>query len=146
MAKLEGRISIAGLPPNRGLLVNLCLFPVPGLDSPPPFDGDPPAEIISDCEKIFENVDLDRESQEISAELPFGVERSTGYYFVQVRIILFRVQNEKVFGQAEQFFFARRPIEIAPEPQGYVTFPISWPTEPLDALGHIETFYPRPEN
>jgi hypothetical protein len=36
MAKLEGAIAIAGLPPHRGLIVNLCFFSVGAADAPAP--------------------------------------------------------------------------------------------------------------
>jgi hypothetical protein len=42
MATLEGTIAVAGLPPHRGLIVNLCFFPVGAADAPAPYGGDPP--------------------------------------------------------------------------------------------------------
>jgi hypothetical protein len=143
MARLEGTISLAGLPPHRGLIVNLCLFPVAGADSPAPYDGDPPAEAVTDCDKVFEGVDLNKESQETTFECGFGVDRPPGYYYVQLRVIMFRARDGKVIAQAEQFFFGRRPLHIAAEPEGRVTLPVSWPSEPLDALHHYGTIHPQ---
>jgi hypothetical protein len=134
MAKLEGTISITDLPPHRGLMVNLCFFAVAGADSPPPYNGDPPAEAATDCEKVFEQVDLDKESQETTFEHHFRVERSPGYYYVQLRAMLFRIRDGKVLAQVQPFFFARRPVQVAAIPEGNVTFPVSWPTAPLDTL------------
>src|ERR1700687_1905593 len=121
MAKLEGTILITGLPPHRGLIGNLCFFVVVSADSPPPYNGDPPAEAATDCEKVFEQVDLDKESQATTFEHHFRVEHSPGYHYVQLRVILFRTRNGKVFAQAEQFFFAQRPLDIAKKPEGNVT-------------------------
>src|SRR5439155_11742658 len=73
----------------------------------------------------------------------FGIERSPGYYYVQLRVMLFRVRAGNVFAQLEPFFFARRPLHIAPEPEGLATFPVSWPTEPLEALHHYATLSPK---
>ena len=64
MPKLEGTISMSRLPPKRGLIVNLCFFAVAGPDAPAPYGGDPPAEAATDCDKVFEQVDLQKESQE----------------------------------------------------------------------------------
>lgn len=64
MPKLEGTISMSRLPPNRGLILNLCFFPVAGADAPAPFGGDPPAEAATDCDKVFEQVDPEKESRE----------------------------------------------------------------------------------
>ena len=143
MGRLEGTISMTGLPPHRGLIVNLCFFAVKGPDSPSPHNGDPPAEAATDCDKVFEQVDLDNESQETTFEHHFSIERQPGYYYVQVRVILFRMREGSVFAQAEQFFFARRPIHIGAELDGQHTFPVSWPTDPLEALHHYGTISPQ---
>ncbi|HVS35282.1 MAG TPA: hypothetical protein VMS17_06840 [Gemmataceae bacterium] len=143
MAKWEGAILITGLPPHRGLIINLCFFAVAKPDSPPPHNGDPPAEAATNCDKVFEQVDLDMESRETTFEHHFGIERSPGYYYVQLRVILFRAREGKVFAQAEQFFFARRPLLIGAELEGNVTLPVSWPTEPLEELHHYGTVSPQ---
>jgi hypothetical protein len=110
VAKLEGTIAVAGLPPHRGLIVNLCFFPVSTAAAPAPYGGDPPAEAVIDSHEVAKQVDLNTESSQSSYDLPFAVERPAGYYYLQVRAILFRAQEGKVFAQAEQFFFARRPL------------------------------------
>lgn len=143
MPKFEGAISITCLPANNGIIVNLCFFPVASPDAPVPFNGDPPTESATDCEKIFERVDLDKESQETNFEHHFSIERLPGYYFVQLRVLLFRKQNGKVIAQAEQFFFARRPVHIPTQLEGNVTLPVSWPPEPLEELHHYGTFTPQ---
>ena len=143
MARLDGTISITGLPPHRGLIVYVCVFPVTGPDAPVPHAGDPPAKVATDCDKVIEQVDLERESQETTFEQPFGIERSPGYYYVQIRVTLFRNRNGRTFAQVEQFFFARRPVHIAKDAEGIITFPVSWPVEPLEALHHYETVVPK---
>jgi hypothetical protein len=109
MARLEGTIAVAGLPPHRGLIVNLCFFKVGAADAPAPYGGDPPAEAVTDSHEVAKQVDLHTESSQSGYDLPFAVERPAGYYYLQVRAILFRTQAGKVFAQVEQFFFARQP-------------------------------------
>src|SRR5262249_53282714 len=135
MAKLEGAIAVTGLPPHRGLIVNLCFFPVEAADAPAPYGGDPPGEAVTDSHEGAKQVDLNPESSQSAYDLPFAVERPAGFYYLQVRAILFRTQAGKVFAQAEQFFFARRPLPLTEEPLGLVTLPVQWPSIPLEELG-----------
>ena len=85
---------------------------------PAPYGGDPPAEAVTDCHEVANQVDLHTESSQAAYDLPFAVERPAGFYYLQVRAILFRTQAGKVFAQAEQFFFARRPLPLTEEPLG----------------------------
>ncbi len=134
MAKLEGTIAVASLPPHRGLIVKLCFFPVESSDALAPYDGDPPAEVVTDCHEVAKQVGLHTESSQSGYDLPFVVERPSGFYYLQVRVILFRIQAGKVFEQTEQFFFPRGPLSISEEPLGQVTLPVQWPQIPLDEL------------
>ena len=90
MGNLDGTVSITGLPPHRGLIVNLCFYEVDGPDAPAPYDGDPPAAAGTDSQKIAEYVHLEEESRQSTFEQRFSIEHRTGYYYVQVRVILFR--------------------------------------------------------
>src|SRR5689334_3798740 len=108
MDTLDGILSISGLPPHRGLIVNLCFSGVPAADAPAPYAGDPPARAATDCHEVYKQVDLDREWSQSAYDLPFSIERQPGFYYIQVRAILFRTQGGKVFAQAEQFFYSRR--------------------------------------
>ena len=136
MVTLEGTIAITGLPPHRGLIVTLCFFPVRAADARDPFDGDPPVEAVTDTQEVANQVDLDAESSQSDYDLPFVLERPAGFYYLQVRCILFRSQAGKVFAQAEQFYFARRPLSLSEEPPlGHVTLPVQWPQIPLEELG-----------
>ena len=62
MAKLEGMVAVDGLPPHRGLIVNLCFFPVGSADAPAPYGGDPPGEAVTDSHEVAKQVDLNTES------------------------------------------------------------------------------------
>src|SRR5947209_6364411 len=121
MAKLEGSIAVSGLPPHRGLIVSLCFLPVKSADVPAPYGGDPPAEAVTDSHEVAKQVDLHTESSQAGYELPFVVERPAGFYYLPVRAILFRTQADKVFAQAEQFFFARRPLPLTEPALGAIT-------------------------
>ncbi len=143
MVELHGIISLTDLPPHRGLILNLCFYPVDGPDAPAPYAGDPPAEDAIDCHRVAEQADLGAESQQREFDQPFSVERRPGYYFIQVRAILFRSKSDSVFAQAEQFFFARRPVRIGPSANDPIILPVSWPTERLEDLHHYGTVSPQ---
>jgi hypothetical protein len=139
MARLEGTIAVAGLPPHRGLIVSLCVYRVEAADAPAPDGGDPPAEAATDCHEVSNQVDLNAKSSRAAYDVPFSIERPAGFYYLQVRAILFRTQAGKVFAQAEQFFFGRRPAHVAQEPEGTLTLPVCWPAQSLEQLHHHGT-------
>lgn len=144
---LEGMIAITGLPPHRGMIVRLCFYRVDLADAPAPYGGDPPVGAATDCHEVVKHVDLNAESSQGACELPFRVARPAGFYYLQVRAILFRAPAGEVFAQAEQFFFGRRPVhvapEVAPEEEGVLTLPVSWPTQSLEELHTYGTMSPR---
>src|SRR5262245_59316383 len=144
MSTLDGTLSLSGLPPHRGLILKLCFYSVPSADAPAPYAGNPPAEAATDCHEFYNQVDLHTELTQSAYELPFHIERPPGYYYLQVRAILFRNQGGKVFAHAEQFFYSRRPVAIPQAVEGHLTLPVSWPTESLDELHHHGTVHPRP--
>src|SRR5260370_36147912 len=143
MARLEGTIWVAGLPPHRGLIVSLCVFRVGAASDPAPYGGDPPAEAVTDSHEVFKQVDLNTESSQAAYDLSFAVELPAGFYYLQVRTILCRTQAGKVFAQAEQFFFARRPLPLTEEPLGHITLPVQWPQIPLEELGTYGALEPQ---
>jgi hypothetical protein len=145
LAKLEGTISVSSLPPHRGLTVNLCFFRVGSATDPAPYGGNPPAEAVTDCHEVFNQVDLHVELSHTTYDLPFAAERPAGSYFLQVRAIVYRTQAGKFFAQAEQFFFGRRPLQLTEEPLGHVTLPVQWPQIPLEELGTFGVVKPRGE-
>jgi hypothetical protein len=143
MAKLEGMIAINGLPEHCGLIVNLCFFPVERDDTPAPYGGNPPGEAVINSHEVCKQVDLNAQISRCDYDLPFVLERPVGFYYLQVRAILFRGQAGKVFAQAEQFFFARRPLQLTNEPIGRITLPVQWPQIPLEDLGSYGVVEPK---
>ena len=137
-----GQITIENLPPYYGLTVSLAFFPVEGPDSDAPFDGDPPGDAVTDCPELYDHVDLDNECGESTRNIPFSIEHSAGHYYIQLRTLLYRKQEGRVFAQAEQFFFGRRPLELLADIPA-VTLPVEWPSIPLDELGRYGTVKPQ---
>lgn len=137
-----GQVTIDRLPPHYGLSLRLAFFPVEGPDSPKPYDGDPPVESVTDDPKLYEKVDLDAELVETKRTIPFSIQHAAGHYYIQLRTILYRKQEGKVFAQAEQFFFGRRPLALLDDLPS-VTLPVEWPQIPLDELSHYGTIEPK---
>lgn len=131
----EGVVEHSNIPQGRrGLSVDIAFFHVPDINSPPPFAGDPPGDAVTDCHKIYENVDLESDSISIPNLIPFSIPRDAGVYYLQIRAILYRFSDGQHFAQHEQFFFSRRPLELTPEHPA-VTLPMEWPDIPLEDLG-----------
>jgi len=143
MAAFQGTIAISDMPPHRGIIVNLCFFSVPEVDASPPYDGDPPAEKATDCQEVLHDVHPDEERSEAGRECSFSLQRDEGYYFIQIRVILFRQNEGRLLAQAEQFFFRRRPLVVSAAYSPAVTFPIRWPDTDLGELHHYGTIAPR---
>ena len=142
MATMSGQISFTNLPPHCGISVSLAFFEVEGPDSEPPHAGEPPIHAINDCPELYnDDVDLDRELIQPSRDIPFSIEHRTGHFYIQLRTILFRKHNEKVLAQAEQFFFGRRPLTLLHDMPS-VTFPIEWPSTPVEELEHYGSVNP----
>jgi hypothetical protein len=143
MGTLNGTIAMTGLPAHLGMIVDFCFYAVSAADAPAPYDGDPPAEAATDCQQVIKDVELNAESQHTSRDLAFCAERPAGFYYVGVRVVLFRKDGNKVFAQVEQFFFARRPLPMPDEGEILVTFPVTWPALPLEQLHHYGTISPQ---
>jgi len=141
MGKLVGKIVITNLPPRRGVIVSVAFFRVPRADAPAPFNGDPAGDLVTDKVELLNDVHLEREKADSSLEEDFELDRPDGFYYLQVRAILFRTQGEsgRTFAQAEQFFFGRRSLAI---PCERVTLPVEWPQIPLESLHHYGTVRP----
>ena len=138
----DGAIEHSNLPPARGLTLDVAFFRVPTADTPPPFDGNPPGDAVTDCHTVYKQVDLDTDSIDIPELLPFSIPREPGIYYLQLRAMLCRFHNGKHFAQTEQFFFTRQPLEISPELPS-VTLPMEWPDIPLEDLGVYGTVKPK---
>ena len=143
MATLNGEVVLSGLPPHCGLIASLCFFSVAHADAPVPYGGDPPASAVIDCHEIVETVDMHTEVSQEVRELQFTTERPVGFYYLQVRAVLFRARADKLFAQTEQFFFGRRPLPLTEEPSGRITLPVRWPQIPLDELGSFGVITPQ---
>ena len=137
-----GQIKIDKLPPHYGLVVSLAFFPVDSPNAAVPFDGDPPVDAVTDCWELYNIVDLDTQRDEQSASIPFSINCPAGYYYLQLRTLLYRKQDGKVFAQAEQFFFSRRPLELLADIPA-VTLPVEWPSIAIDDLEHYGTITPQ---
>ena len=96
---LSGHIALSNLPPHRGLIVSLAFFEVASMLADPPYDGDPPSEAITDYIGLYEVVDLDCEVTETVQNIPFVIEHTAGYFFLQIRATLFRVKNSRILAQ-----------------------------------------------
>jgi hypothetical protein len=138
----SGIIEIGNLPPHFGLTVSLAFLSVADPDAPAPYDGDPPAEAITDCLEVYNEVDLNTEIQDSTRAIPFALERAAGYFYLQLRTQLYRKQDGKVFAQAEQFFYGRRPLALLDDLPS-VKLPVEWPPIQLDDLGHYGTVEPQ---
>jgi hypothetical protein len=143
MAKVNGTIRLSGLPPHRGLILNVCFYKVSGFEAPPPYGGDPPATAAVDIHKVSEDVHLETESRQTDIEKLFALEHEPGYFYVEVRPILFREGKESMLAQAEQFFFGRRPLRVSDESQEPVTLPVAWPQMDVADLHHYGTLKPQ---
>jgi hypothetical protein len=143
VAKLDGTISLTNLPPHRGLIINLCLYEVSDADVPAPHGGEPPSDMATDCSEVVENVHLEKESQRSAIEQTFSIEHLPGYYYAQIRAILFLEQAGAVLAQAEQFFFGRRPVRIEGDKGNPITFQISWPKKAIEKLHRYGTINPQ---
>ena len=141
MKTLAGKIALHNLPPHRGLSVNIAFFPVQDDKAPKPFGGDPPGDAIKDTETVFEAVDLANEITVSTRDIPFSLSRPPGYYYIQLRFILYRIQDGKAYAQAEQFFFGKRTLPLFDNISG-ITLPVEWPPIPLKELGAYGTIQP----
>ncbi|HLY11823.1 MAG TPA: hypothetical protein VKW04_21155 [Planctomycetota bacterium] len=141
--KVAGIITLSELPPHRGLILNVCFYKVSAFDTPPPYDGQPPAKAAIDVHQVVEDVDVERESPATSREHPFALEHPTGYYYVEVRAILFRKRGDLMMAQVEQFFYGTRPLLITESVEAPVTFPVVWPADSPERLKTFGIFRPQ---
>ena len=142
---LSGKISFSNLPPHRGLSVSLAFFEVDDMDSDPPYNGDPPADAVTDSQDLYNKVDLETESAITALDIPFSIEHAPGHFYIQIRTILYRKEQGKFFAQAEQFFYGGRPLPLL-EDIPSITFPVEWPSIPLDELGIYGKIEPKNSN
>ena len=101
---LSGIVEVDKLPSHFGLSVNLVFFPVSDADDPAPHNGDPPADAVTDSDQLYNEVDLDIEIVDSKRTIPFSLSKLEGYYYIQVRILLYRKQGNKLFAQGRTVF------------------------------------------
>jgi len=142
MATLEGTVSIDRLPAHRGALVSLAFFRVDSSEDPPPYGGEPPPDACRDAVDVCVEEPGTADIHESPRQWPFAAARTPGHYYVQLRVILYRKHSEKMYAQAEQFFFRRRSIHVSEEGLAGITFPVVWPAQPIDELAHYGTVHP----
>jgi hypothetical protein len=94
---------------------------------------------VTDQAQILNDVHLEQARADTSVERAFELDRPDGFYYLQVRVILFRAQGGKTSAQAEQFFFGKRCLVV---PCDGVTLPVVWPEIPLEDLRHYGTVRP----
>ena len=95
MAKLEGTIAVDRPATAPRADRQPVLLPGRSADAPAPYGGDPPAEAVTDSHEVAKQVDLYTESSRPEYDLPFAVERPAGFYYLQVRAILFRSRRAR---------------------------------------------------
>src|SRR5579862_1323312 len=127
--KIEGVLALSGLPPHRGLILHLVFYEVGGPDVPPPYDGRPPAEAAKDVVNVLDDVNVDVESTAAVREQKFALEHPTGWFYVEVRAVLFRKRETNLIAQVEQFFYSKRPLRIREAGNTPMTYPVAWPAD-----------------
>lgn len=142
LKQFNGQISIKNLPPNYGLIVSLQFFEVDNLDAGAPLDEEILAEDRIDCIQIYSEVNLDLESQESLINIPFSIEHYIGYFYIQVRVIMFRKNQNRAFAQLETFFFGSRPLPFLDNLTSII-FPVEWPSVPVEQLENHNRFTPQ---
>ncbi len=138
---ITGNVVIEDVPHNYGMIVSLAFFPVKRKDDPPPHGTYPEEQYIKDTYEIMDTVNLDRERTEHQNVIPYTFTKKPGYYYVQIRAILFRKNSNNVFAQTEQFFFEKRPLEITDHITN-LELPVRWPSIPLEQLGSYGVIQP----
>lgn len=142
MNSLHGKVTVSNLPPHLGISATIAFFPVEKESSEAPYDGNPPGDLIKDFQEISDVVKFEGVIKDASREFAFSLQRPSGYYYLQLRFILYRVDKGKVYAQVEQFFFRRRPVALF-EDIFEVNLPVKWPSIPLDELETYGTVKPK---
>jgi len=144
--ELNGTIEISGLPPFRGHSITLSLFSVQGPDAPAPFAGNAPPEARLDEEEISKSIHFDREDNSGSIHTNLRLRRPSGWYYVQINVILYREHANKKYAQVERFFFRKRALEIPSANGKLVVLPVSWPPTSIEDLGIYGVIKPQKKN
>ncbi|HWX18274.1 MAG TPA: hypothetical protein VN578_00060 [Candidatus Binatia bacterium] len=131
--EVTGTVRIADLPPFIGYSASLSLFEVSSVDAPPPFPDVAPPEARLDEAQLGEATHFEREDITGTLEVSFRLRRPAGWYYLQLNVILYRMEDGKRYAQVERFPFRKRPLEI-PAGGQVITLPVSWPKTPIADL------------
>ena len=143
MVTIEGTVTIGNMPPHRAAMVSLSFYAVSGAESPPPYGGDPPADAYDQSVEVCSESPSETDFCEPHRSWHFAAETATGYYYVQLRVVLYREQDGRMFAQCEQFFFRRRPLHVPEDGVSDVAFPVTWPELALEDLHQYGIVSPR---
>jgi len=146
MAKVTGSVSVADLPPHLGIMASLCFFEVSGPEDARPDPESLPPEESDDVHLLAKEVDLEKTARRVAFIKPFEIEHKPGFFYIQLRVVLFRDSGKGVVAQVEPFFFNRRPLHVEESPQPPVLFSVSWPPTPLDRLHRHGRIRPNPSS
>jgi hypothetical protein len=95
---IEGIIKLSSIPTHKLMSLNLSFFEVKNLSSPIPFGGEPSAENYTDTVSIKDYTEPYKE------ELNFRLPHSSGFYYLDVGIIVIFEKNKKNTPKLNIFF------------------------------------------
>lgn len=142
---LAGEVLIENLPEHIGVMINLALLPVASANSPVPYDGNPPGDAGLDLHPVINEMEglenLKSVRPAASRRFLYELRRPQGHYYIQVRVIAFRMIDSQFSAQVENFFFSRRTVALV-EDIFALDFPVSWPSLSPDELHSYGTIHP----
>lgn len=145
---LSGAVKILGLPECRSWSVDLYPFPVKNMTSPLPYNGSPPNN------KYPKNISIRGMNDLADKPLNFSSEIETGFYYLDIGVILIREIDAKLLAQfpqrvpakllaqVEHFFPQRVPCEVVAGKETLVALNAEWPSIPIEKLDYYGTIYP----
>lgn len=139
--ELTGTVEVSAVPPFFGYSISLSVFGVSGPDTPPPFPDIATPEARQDETQLAEVTHFDRGDTTGHLEVSFRLRRPAGWYYLQLNVILYRKEGERMYAQVERFPFLNRPVDFPPGGQDIV-LTVSWPATPIEELEHYGTMKP----
>ncbi len=128
---------LRGLPPHKMYSVTVTFFPVPSAASPAPYDGNPPANRMTDTASVKEAEEPD------DNHLRFSFQCTAGHYYLGVGVIVYFERDGKMFAQVERFFPMTAPCEVRGGGEQQIQLAVSWPDIPFDELHTYGTAHPQ---
>ena len=133
---VSGHITIYGLPSHKMYSASVTLFPVAAGNSPPPFDGAPPAQEWIDTQSIKEADEPEEKT------LSFKLQRTPGFYYLGVSVIAYIERDGKLIAHVERFLPMSKPCHISSRPLQPLILDVAWPDVPFNQLQSYGTIYP----